>query len=68
MHAYQLSLPEPAPEYVEALLAGLVCPLHVGTTLDGGVCAICEVEAGVTGETGLTRGLPTSVAQPSDTQ
>jgi hypothetical protein len=42
---YQLTLPEPADPYVEALLAGEVCPVHVGTTLDGGVCAVCELDA-----------------------
>lgn len=39
----KLSLPEPASEHIERLLAQ-VCPIHIGTTLDGGPCPMCELE------------------------
>jgi hypothetical protein len=37
---------EDAPLWIERVLADLqnVCAVHIGTTLDGGACAICELE------------------------
>jgi hypothetical protein len=70
---YVLALPEPASERLERLLAQL-CPVHIGTTLDGGNCAMCEVEAALprsTGSTPVTRSTrvdEASVAQPSETR
>jgi hypothetical protein len=44
--AYQLVLLEPADDRLEGLLAALpdVCPVHIGTTLDGAGCDICRLE------------------------
>jgi hypothetical protein len=38
---------EDAPLWIERVLADLqnVCAVHIGTTLDGGNCAICDLEA-----------------------
>jgi hypothetical protein len=43
MQSYQLALPEKATERIERLLTE-VCPVHIGTTLDGGQCPICTLE------------------------
>jgi hypothetical protein len=43
---FQLSLPEQVDDRLQALLASAEgCPVHAGTTLDFGVCDLCEVEA-----------------------
>jgi hypothetical protein len=40
---FQLLLPEDASDRIESLLIQ-VCPVHPGTTCDGGECAICDLE------------------------
>jgi hypothetical protein len=41
---YQLVLPEGASPRIEALLAVRCCPVHTGTTLDGGECELCVLD------------------------
>ena len=41
----QLQLPETASDEIERLLASQSCPVHTMTTLDGGVCDLCELDA-----------------------
>jgi hypothetical protein len=40
---FQMLLPEGASDRIESLLSQ-VCPVHPGTTRDGGECAICDLE------------------------
>jgi hypothetical protein len=41
-----LSMKEPASPRIEDLLRRLeTCPVHVGTTLDGGDCEVCAIQS-----------------------
>ena len=63
MAVYQLVLLEPADDRLEGLLLAFelpeTCPVHVGTTLDGGDCAMCRLE-----EQAMRRPYPSHRATP----